>query len=157
MKTVDRAVGFDPAKKGAPSMIARYGFWVTLAIVIALGFLNSGCAALGLTQVPQTFNERVAYGFQGIAAAHQTLQGLLSRDRISGAEAKAARNMLACSEEILILARGKAVDAPSCKEPAVVAVVKQLAQGIPQDPQARLVLALNVLTSVEGYLKQRGG
>jgi len=118
-----------------------------------VAILLAGCASL---VAPQTFSERVAYGYAGITAAYQTTSGLLQRDRITGADAKVIRNTLTCSEELLALARGRGVEAPSCKEPAVVAIVKQLAAGIPTDPNARLALALAVLTTVESYLKAKG-
>lgn len=104
------------------------------AYALILGLLLVACASI---EAPKTFNERLAYGYASVAASRNTAASMLERGRISVEDARSAQSLADQARSALDLARGA------------------YGKGDVSTAQGQLDLALNVLTSLETYLKAR--
>ena len=106
----------------------------TRFLALAYTLLLVGCVAL---QAPQSFDERLAYGYAGVAAARSTATAMLERGRLTVAEARDAQGMADTTRTALDVARGsyKAGDISTAT--------------------GQLDLALKALVALEGFLKAK--
>jgi hypothetical protein len=95
-----------------------------------LVLLLSACASL---TAPQTFEQRLAYGYGSVTAVRQTAADLLVRDRITVAQAEYVQEKADQARQYLDLAKG----APD-----------------PGKAQDNLQLALTILTALESTLRE---
>lgn len=105
-------------------------FAISLALV-----LLAGCAYLGVPQ-PQTFNERVAYAYAGLASARDTATSLVQGDKITVED---ARNVQTQADAVR-----EGVD-----------VARAIHSSNPQAGAERLDLAISSLTAIQKYLESR--
>jgi hypothetical protein len=116
-----------------PSVKAHWCVTV-LALLIALPML--GCQSLGLT-TPQTFDQKLAYGYAGVTTALNTVTTALSAGQLSSAQATQANSLVLQAKVILDTARSEEGTNLS-------------------SAQNDLTLALTAMNAVETYLTQAG-
>lgn len=109
--------------------LANYWLMGVLALLI------TACA---VPVKPPSLSEQIAYGYGTVASVRSTAAGLLSRGQITVPQAKNVQAQADVARLGLDQAR------------------VALGNGLPQDAQSQLTLAVQVLTALENYLKQKG-
>jgi len=97
--------------------------------------LVTACAAI---PKPQSIQEQIAYGYGAVASVRTSATGLLNRGQITVEQAKTVQSQADVARHGLDQAR------------------IALANGLPKDAQGQLLLATQVLTTLETFLKSKG-
>lgn len=109
---------------------AQYAFLAFLLVFLA------ACQPLGIPK-PETFNERLAFGYSTVTTARQTALTLLQSGKISADDAQQVQ--------------GQADNARTGLD-----IARSLSATEPQAADTKLTAILTALTALDAYLKSRG-
>jgi hypothetical protein len=109
-------------------MMKQANYWLMGMVLL----LITACA---LVPKPQSLSEQIAYSYGVVASVRTSAAGMLTRGQLTVAQAKSVQAQADVARKGLDQARAT------------------LASGLPQDAQGQLLLATQVLTALENYLK----
>lgn len=117
---------------------------------LALAVILTACVSL---EAAKSFKDRLAYGYETVAATRNTAAALLDRKRISKDDATQVQVVADQARGCLDLASGKTDPEAALLCQAVAATQVTFDIGA---PDGQLLLALDVLTKLEAYLATKG-
>lgn len=109
---------------------------IALSWIFVLAFVV-GCAQLGLP-TPETFNERLAAGYQAVTGARASALALLKSGQISAADAQNVQEQADNARAGLDIARATQAADPTAAN-------------------AKLTAVVTALTALQTYLRTKGG